>query len=69
MAALSEQWRAAVGGCRGGTPGTPEQEAACDEWSRIGPEIEALGWCFGKESDVATAHHEWHECGPDSLSP
>jgi hypothetical protein len=44
------------GACRGGG-----NEAACCERTKVGVQLNKLGWCYGKEGQIG-ADMKWHHC-------
>ncbi len=62
---LLQRFEQLNGRCRGGSGNDPATWAACDERERLGPRLNALGWCFGREGEMG-AEMQWHRCGPNS---
>ena len=63
---LIAQWREQNGLCRGLHGDDPRMQPACDERQRIGRALDAQGWCYGREDQMAY-EMDWHECVSGSL--
>lgn len=66
VAALIQQFRTDDGLCRGLSPSDPRMQPGCDHRAKVGAELQAKNWCFGKKGQPGM-DYRWHVCGPDSV--
>lgn len=64
--ALIKQWTDLNSRCRGGSGDDPKTMQACEQRDAVGKRIDAAGWCYGKDGQMAY-QYQWHACAKGSL--